>query len=93
VKVAALVAGATALANKVRREAPKKVQQLQEKRAAGRHVIISEIAGRTVAIGPYPTGQAAREDRAKVAGATQLVELLSPTAYSASQDLTSSDAR
>lgn len=84
VKGAALLAAAVTVANKVRQEGPKKVQELQERRAAGRYIILREISGRKVAVGPYPNEQTAREDN-PVAGFPDLVELLSPKAYSVAQ--------
>lgn len=86
VKAVALVAGAAALANKVRQEAPKKVQEIRHKRAAGRCVILTEINGRQVAIGPYRDEQAARQDTVKVDGIPHLVELLPQSAYFPPQD-------
>jgi hypothetical protein len=81
VKAAALLAGAAAVANKVRHEAPKKMQELREKRVAGRHVILAESDGRTIAIGPYTTDEAARAESRNVAGVPTVIELRSPTAY------------
>ena len=86
-KVAAVVAGAAALANKVRQEAPKKIREVREKRVAGRCVILTEVGGRPVVIGPYSDEQAARRDLAGgVAGAQQVVELQSRAAYFGSPD-------
>jgi hypothetical protein len=81
VTVVTVLAGAAAVANKVRQEAPKKVQELREKRAAGRCVILTEVGGRQVAIGPYRDDQSARQDIGTVTGAPRVVELMSPTAY------------
>lgn len=81
VKAAALLAGAAALTNKVRQEAPKKVQQLREKRAAGRCVILTEANGEYLAIGPYKNEEAARQDIFKVGGTSHVVELRSETAF------------
>jgi hypothetical protein len=81
VKVAAVLAGAAAIANKVREEAPKKVQEFREKRVAGRCVILAEVDGDTVAIGPYRDAAAAREDLGRVPGAPRVAELKSQTAY------------
>ena len=81
VKAAALVAGAAALANKVRQKAPEKVQEIRQKRAAGRCVILTELDDRTVAIGPYSNDQAARQDIAKVTGAPRVIELVPQQAY------------
>lgn len=86
VKAAALLAGAAALANKVRQEAPKKVHELREKRAAGRCVILTEADGRALAIGPYKNAEAAQEDLFKVGGAPRVVELVSETAFFAPHD-------
>ncbi len=80
-KSVALLAGAAALANKVRQKAPKKVQELREKRTAGRYVILSDVGGRQVAIGPYPDESAARQDTVKLAGVPHLIELVSQSAY------------
>lgn len=80
-KGAALLAGAAALANKVRQEAPKKVHELREKRAAGRCVILTEADGRALAIGPYKNDEAARQDVFKVGGAPRVVELVSEAAF------------
>ena len=85
VKVAALLAGAAALANKVRQKAPEKVQEIRQKRAAGRCVILTELDGRMAAIGPYSNDQAARQDIAKVTGAPRVIELVPQKAYFAAQ--------
>jgi hypothetical protein len=85
-KVTALLAGAGALAKMVRTEAPKKVREAREKRVAGRRVILTEVDGRRVAIGPYPNDAAARQDTARVSGAPHVVELLSQTAYFGTHD-------
>jgi uncharacterized protein (TIGR02271 family) len=84
-KTAALVAGAAALANKVRQEAPKKVQEIRQKRAAGRCVILTEQDGRLIAVGPYPDEQAARQDSIKVTGAPSVIELMTQQTYFAPQ--------
>jgi hypothetical protein len=81
ITAAALLAGAAALANKVRKEAPKKAREVREKRVAGRCIILTEISGRPVALGPYRDEQAARQDLTRAAGAPQVFELKSPTAY------------
>ena len=81
VKAAALLAGAAALANKVRQEAPKKVLEMREKRVAGRCVILTEADGRSLAIGPYKNDDAARQDIFKVGGAPRVIELVSDTAF------------
>ncbi len=80
-KSVALFAGAAALANKVRQEAPKKVQEIRRKRAVGRCVILTEVNGRRVAIGPYRDKEAAGEDTVKVVGVPHVVELLPQSAY------------
>lgn len=85
-KVTALRAGAAALANKVRTEVPKKVREAREKRVAGRCVILTEVNGRQLAIGPYPNDQAAHQDTARVSGTPHVVELLPQTAYFGTQD-------
>jgi hypothetical protein len=81
VKAAAVLAGAAALANKVRQEAPKKLQQIREKRVAGRCVIITEADGQMLAIGPFKDDEAARQDLFKVGGTPRIVELVSETAF------------
>lgn len=86
VKVPAVLAGAAAVAKKVRQEAPKKVQEIREKRVAGRCVILTEVEGRQVAIGPYRDDQAARQDTGRVTVAPRVVELMSPAAYFGPQD-------
>jgi hypothetical protein len=86
VKTAAVLAGAAALANKVRHEAPKMLQQMREKRAAGRCVILSEADDRALAIGPYKNEEAARHDLFKVGGTPRVVELMSDTAFFAPHD-------
>jgi hypothetical protein len=77
VKAAALVAGAAALVHKLRKEAPKKAREVREKRVAGRCILLTEVAGRPVAIGPYRDEQAARQDLTRVTGAPQVLELKS----------------
>ena len=86
VKAAALVAGAAALVNKLRKEAPKKAREVREKRIAGRCILLTEIAGRPVAIGPYRDEQAARQDLTRVTGAPQVLELKSQSAYFGTAD-------
>ena len=81
VKAAALLAGVTALANKVREEAPKKVQEIREKRAAGRCVILTEVDGRATAIGPYPNTEAAQADVTNVGVNARVVELVPNSAF------------
>jgi hypothetical protein len=81
VKAAALVAGAAALVNKLRKEAPKRAREVREKRVTGRCVLLTEVAGRPVAIGPYRDEQAARQDLTRVTGASQVLELKSQAAY------------
>jgi hypothetical protein len=86
VKTAAVVAGAAALANKVRQEAPKVLHQLRERRIAGRHVIITEVDGRFLAIGPYKNEDDARKDGFKVGGTPRIAELVADTAFFAPPD-------
>jgi len=86
VTAAALIAGAAALANKLRKEAPKKAREVREKRIAGRCIILTEVSGRPVALGPYRDEQAAREDLTRVTGAPQVLELKSHAAYFGSPD-------
>jgi hypothetical protein len=86
VTAAALIAGAAALANKVRKEAPKKAREAREKRVAGRCIILTEVNGRPVALGPYRDEQAARQDLTRATGAPQVLELKSQTAYFGSPD-------
>ena len=78
---AGLIAGATALANKVRQEAPKKVQEIRQKRAAGRCVILTQHDGHAVAVGPYPNHDAAQADRSKAGMEAQVVELMPESAF------------
>jgi poly-gamma-glutamate capsule biosynthesis protein CapA/YwtB (metallophosphatase superfamily) len=85
-KKAAFFAAATAFANTVRQEAPKKVREIREKRAAGRHVIVAEIGGRTVAVGPFPGGEDARRNAEKLSGTTRIVELVPASTYIPSTD-------
>jgi hypothetical protein len=85
-KVTALLTGAAALANKVRSEAPKKIREAREKHAAGHCVILTEVDGRAVAVGPYRNDQAAHEDAARVGGAPRVVELLTRTTYFGTED-------
>jgi hypothetical protein len=91
--VTALLAGVGTLANKVRTAAPKKVREAREKRVAGRRVILTEVDGRQVAIGPYSNDAAARQDTVRVSGAPHVVELLSQTAYFGTQDSESGTPR
>jgi len=86
VTAAALIAGAAALANKVRKEAPKKAREAREKRVAGRCIILTEVNGRPVALGPYRDEQAARQDLTRATGAPQVLELKSQAAYFGSPD-------
>jgi hypothetical protein len=81
VKTAAVVAGAAALANKVRKEAPKVVNQLRERRMAGRCVIITEVDGRFLTIGPYKNEDAARDRVFKVGGNPHVAEIVSDTTF------------
>jgi hypothetical protein len=85
-KTAVVLAGAAALANKVRHEAPKMLQQMREKRAAGRCVIVTEADDRALAIGPYKNEDAARHDLFKVGGTSRVVELMSDTVFFAPHD-------
>jgi hypothetical protein len=85
-KTAVMLAGAAAVANKVRHEAPKMLQQMREKRAAGRCVIVTEADDRAMAIGPYKNEEAARHDLFKVGGTSRVVELMSDTAFFAPHD-------
>jgi poly-gamma-glutamate capsule biosynthesis protein CapA/YwtB (metallophosphatase superfamily) len=85
-KKAAFVAAATAFANKMRQEGPKKVREIREKRAAGRHVIVADIGGRTVAVGPFPGGEDARRTAEKLSATTRVVELVPPSTYIPSAD-------
>jgi hypothetical protein len=80
-KAAVAVASAAALANKVRQEAPKKIQQFREKRATGRRVIVCEADGRYLAIGPYKDEETARQDLFKVGGTAHVAELVTTTAF------------
>lgn len=85
-KLNQVLAGAAELAEKVREDAPRKMQELREKRAGGRCIILREVAGRTIAVGPYPDEEAARtetnlQDPAGLPGAPRVVELLTPAAY------------
>jgi hypothetical protein len=86
VTTAALIAGAAALANKLRKEAPKKAREVREKRVAGRCIILTEVSGRPVALGPYRDEQAARQDLTRVTGTPQVLELKSHAAYFGSPD-------
>jgi hypothetical protein len=86
VKAAALVAGAATLLNKLRKEAPKKAREVREKRVAGRCILLTEMAGHPVAIGPYRDEQAARHDLTRVTGAPQVLELKSQAAYFGTPD-------
>jgi hypothetical protein len=85
VKAAVLLTGALAMANKMRREAPKKLQAIREKRVAGRCVILTEVAGREVAVGPFPDEQAARQYTVNAAGAPRVIELTSQTSFEGSK--------
>lgn len=85
-KVTALLTGAAALADKVRTEAPKKIREAREKRVAGQCVILTEVDGEAVAVGPYRNDHAARLDMARVSGSPRVAPLLSHTAYFDTQD-------
>jgi predicted RNA-binding protein with PUA domain len=80
-KVASVWSAATSFANKVRQEAPKKVQELKEQRASGRHILLAERDGRTVAVGPYRDAETAQRSASKVTGANQIIELMSEAAF------------
>ena len=80
-KAASVLSAASSFAKKVRREAPKKVQELKEQRASGRHVLVAEHDGRTVAVGPYRDAETAQRSAVKVTGANQIIELMSETAF------------
>jgi hypothetical protein len=67
--------------NKLRKEGPKMAREVREKRVAGRCILLTEVAGRPVAIGPYRDEQAAGQDLTRVTGAPQVLELKSPAAY------------
>ena len=81
VKAAAVVAGAAALANKLRKEGPKVINQLRDRRLVGPCVIITEVDGRFLAIGPYKDEDAARADVFKVGGTPHVAELVSDTSF------------
>jgi hypothetical protein len=96
-KVTALVRGAAALANKVRRAVTGRgaaggrvvagrARTIREKRLARRCVIVTESGGRPVVIGPYRDEQAARQDAARVPGDAQVAQLKSGAAYFAEAD-------
>ena len=76
-----LVASATALVGKLRTEVPKKVRDAREKRAVGRHVVLTERDGRPVAIGPFASSNEAQRIAQRVSGAPTVVELVSETAF------------
>jgi hypothetical protein len=59
---------------------------VREKRIAGRCILLTEAAGRPVAIGPYRDAQAARHDLTRVTGAPQVLELKSQAAYFGTPD-------
>jgi hypothetical protein len=80
-KSAALIAGVAALANKVRQEAPKKIQEFRERRAAGRCVIVTEAGGRHLAVGPYEDEEAAQQDLFKVGGTAHVAELMTTSSF------------
>ena len=92
VRAAAAFAAAAAVANKIRKEAPQRVQEFRQRRDAGRCVILAEVDGRQVVVGPYRNDLAARQGLANVTGVTTIIELVSPTAYSTLQgEATTSD--
>lgn len=80
-KAAAIATGVAAVAQKVRKRAPQKVKDLRAKRAAGRCVILAELAGRQIAIGPYRNAEAAQQSMSRVAGAPQIVEVMPEQAF------------
>jgi hypothetical protein len=86
VKTAAVVAGAAAVANKMRQQAPKLLHQLRERRLAGRHVIVTEVDGRFLAIGPYKNEDQARKDSFKVGGTPHVAELVPDDSFFAPPD-------
>jgi hypothetical protein len=84
-KLAALAAGATTLARKIRKAGPKKIRDVRVRRAADRCVILTEVAGRPVAIGPYRHAHAAQKDAARI-NAPQVVELRPPAVHFTAPD-------
>jgi len=86
VTAAAVIAGAAALANKVRKEAPKKIREAREKGVVGRYVVLTEVDARPVAIGPYRKEQVARRDASRLTGPPQVVELRSRAAHFGTPD-------
>lgn len=85
-QITALLAGAATLADKVRTEVPKRIREARENRVAGHCVIVTEVDGRQVVIGPYRDDHAAHLDTARVAGTAYVVALSSPTTYFATGD-------
>jgi hypothetical protein len=96
-KVAALVRGAAARMNKARKALAGRsvaggrvvaghARTIREKRIAGRCVIVTELGGHPVAIGPYRDERAARQDAARVPGAAQIAQLKPGTAYFEASD-------
>jgi hypothetical protein len=81
VKAAGLIAAATALAGKLRTEVPKKVVDVREKRAVGQHVVMTELRGRVVAVGPYRNSSEAQAVTRRMAGTPTAVELVSERAF------------
>ncbi len=79
-KLAALAAGATTLAKKIRKAGPKKVRDVRVRRTADQCVILTEVAGRPVAVGPYRHAHAAQKDATRIEAA-QVVELKSPAVH------------
>ena len=67
--------GAAAIANRVRRDAPSKVHEFREQRAAERCVIVTKVEGRYLASGPYKDGAAAQQDIFNVGGTPHVAEL------------------
>ena len=79
----ALLAGVGSALGRLRRDVPRAVQELQERRTAGRCVLLAQLDGRDVAIGPFAGEAAAREvaQELAAAGSTRIVEVLRPAAF------------
>jgi hypothetical protein len=73
-RLAALGASVASLAKRVYKGGTKKPRVVRRKRTTNRCVILTEVFGRPVAIGPYRNEQAARKDLARTHG-QQVVEL------------------
>jgi hypothetical protein len=73
-RLAALGAGVASLAKRVYKGGPKKMRLARRGRTTNRCVILTEVGGRLVAIGPYRNEQAAHKDLARTHG-QQVVEL------------------